>query len=91
VNDSPEAANPSWEVSTTPVEVSGGKPTATVVIDSRTVDAEKLASFLDILYGTDANPGHGSEGDDDYVAPTEATEGYLPLPDDIAKHFATTP
>ena len=52
VNDSPEAANPSWEISTTPVEVSGSKPTATVVIDSTKVDSETLASFEDILYGT---------------------------------------
>ena len=90
VNDSPEAANPSWEISTTPVDVAGSKPTATVVIDSTKVDATKLKTFENILYGTDADPGHGTEGDDDYVAPTEATEGRLPLPAEIAKHFATT-
>ena len=52
VNDSPEAANPSWDISTTPVEVTGGKPTATVVIDSTKVDAAALAELEDILYGT---------------------------------------
>ena len=52
VNDSPEAANPSWEISTTPVEATGSKPTATVVIDSTKVDAETLAAFEDLLYGT---------------------------------------
>lgn len=52
VNDSPEAANPSWEISTTPAEVTSGKPTATVVIDSTKVSAETLAAFEDILYGT---------------------------------------
>lgn len=52
VNDSPEVANPSFSISTTPVEVTGGKPTATVVIDSTKVDAAKLAAFEDILYGT---------------------------------------
>lgn len=52
VNDSPEAANPSWEISTTPVDVAGSKPTATVVIDSTKVDAETLAAFEDLLYGT---------------------------------------
>ena len=57
VNDSPEAANPSWEISTTPVEVSGSKPTATVVIDSTKVDAQKLAAFEDILYGTAGTDG----------------------------------
>ena len=35
------------------------------------------------LYGVNANAGHGSEGDDDYVAPTEATDGRLPLPDEL--------
>jgi hypothetical protein len=55
VNDSPEAANPSWEISTTPVEVTGGKPTASVTIDSTKVDAAKLAAFEDIIYGTAQN------------------------------------
>lgn len=52
VNDSPEAANPSWEISTTPVEVTGAKPTATVVIDSTKVNAAALAELEEILYGT---------------------------------------
>ena len=52
VNDSPEAANPSFSISTTPVEVTDGKPTATIIIDSTKVDAEALAAFEDILYGT---------------------------------------
>ena len=34
VNDSPEAATMSWEISTTPVSVAGFKPTATLVFDS---------------------------------------------------------
>ena len=57
VNDSPEAANPSWTISTTPVEVSGGKPTATITIDSTAVDPEALASFEDIVYGDLSNEG----------------------------------
>lgn len=52
INDSPEAETMSWEVSTTPVEVPNHKPTATFVIDSRTVDAEKLKAVEDVLYGT---------------------------------------
>lgn len=56
VNDSPEAANPSFSISTSPVEVTGGKPTATVVIDSTKVDAEALSAFEDILYGTENTP-----------------------------------
>lgn len=57
VNDSPEAANPSWEISTTPTETTGKKPTATVVIDSTKVNAETLAAFEDILYGTASTDG----------------------------------
>lgn len=55
VNDSPEAITFSWEISTTPVEVPGFKPTASLVIDSTKVDAEKLAAFEKILYGDDTN------------------------------------
>lgn len=54
VNDSPEAVTFSWEVTCTPVDVEGFKPTATVVIDSRKVDAEKLAALEDKLYGTES-------------------------------------
>lgn len=53
VNDSPEAITFSWEVSTTPVNVTGGDPTATVTIDSTRVDAEKLKALEDVLYGTE--------------------------------------
>ena len=52
VNDSPEAITFSWEVTTTPVEVTGFKPTATLVIDSTKVEAEKMAAIEDILYGS---------------------------------------
>ena len=53
INDSPEAITFSWEVTTTPVEVTGFKPTATLVVDSTKVDAEKLAALEAVLYGTD--------------------------------------
>lgn len=53
VNDSPEALSFSWEISTTPVSVTGHKPTASVEIDSTKVDAEKLAAFEKILFGSD--------------------------------------
>ena len=52
INDSPEALSFSWEVSTTPVEVTGYKPTASLVIDSTQVDATALATLEDALYGT---------------------------------------
>ena len=53
INDSPEATTFSWELSTTPVEVTGGKPTACLTIDSTKVDATKLAALEKILYGDD--------------------------------------
>lgn len=53
INDSPEAITFSWEVSTTPVEVEGFKPTATVTIDSTKVAAEKLKAIEEALYGTE--------------------------------------
>ena len=52
INDSPEAITFSWEVKTTPVNVTGHKPTASLVIDSTKVDAAKLKELEDILYGT---------------------------------------
>ena len=52
VNDSPEAITMSWEITTTPVEVTGHKPTASLEIDSTKIEAEKLKKLEDILYGT---------------------------------------
>lgn len=54
INDSPEAITFSWEVSTTPVAVEGHEPTASIVIDSTKVDAEKLAALEAILYGSES-------------------------------------
>lgn len=52
INDSPEAITFSWEVSTTPVTVTGHKPTACVTIDSTKVDSTKLAALEAVLYGS---------------------------------------
>ena len=54
INDSPEAKTMSWEFSTTPVEVEGFEPTASVEIDSTTVDPIKLKALEDILYGSES-------------------------------------
>lgn len=54
VNDSPEAITFSWELSTTPVEIEGFKPTASIVIDSTKVDAGRLAKLEEVLYGTNS-------------------------------------
>lgn len=53
VNDSPEAVTFSWEMTTTPVAVTGYKPTACLTIDSRKADATKLAALEAVLYGGD--------------------------------------
>lgn len=53
INDSPEAITFSWEVTTTPVEVPGHKPTALITIDSTKVNPDKLAELEAILYGSD--------------------------------------
>lgn len=53
VNDSPEAITFSWEVTTTPVNVEGLKPTASLVIDSTKVDPSKLSALEVILYGSE--------------------------------------
>ena len=52
INDNPEAITFSWEITTTPVAVTGYKPTASITIDSTKVDATKLETLEDMLYGT---------------------------------------
>lgn len=54
INDSPEAITFSWEVTTTPVEVEGYKPTATLTIDSTKCDEVKLAALEAVLYGSES-------------------------------------
>lgn len=78
INDSPEAITFSWEVSTTPVNVTGFKPTSCITIDSTKADSEKLTALEDILYGKDAGP----EGTPAAVDPR------LPLPDEVAQLMA---
>ena len=75
INDSPEAITFSWEVSTTPVNVTGFKPTASIVIDSTKADPVKLAALEEILYGKDPSSDGGADG----------VDPRLPLPDEIAK------
>lgn len=57
INESPDAITFSWEIETTPVNVEGYKPTASLVIDSRKIDKDALKKIEDKLYGTeDAEP-----------------------------------
>lgn len=76
INDSPEAITFSWEVSTTPVNVAGFKPTSQITIDSTKIaegKKAKLTKLEDILYGKDGT-GDGQTG---------AVVARLPLPDEI--------
>lgn len=52
INDNPDAITFSWEVTTTPVNVTGFKPTSQITIDSTKVDQAKLTKIEDLLYGT---------------------------------------
>jgi hypothetical protein len=56
INDSPEAITFSWDVTTTPVPVTGHKPTSLIVVDSTVVEAADLASLEALLYGAAATP-----------------------------------
>lgn len=53
INDSPEAITFSWEVTTTPVEVAGHKPTAHVEFDSTVLTKNQMAAIEKLLYGGD--------------------------------------
>lgn len=76
VNDSPEAISFSWEISTTPVNVSGAKPTSLLTISSLDVDPTKLKTLEAKLFGADAQGGQ------------QAADPKLLLPDEIKAHFA---
>lgn len=81
INDSPEAITFSWEVSTTPVNVEGFKPTSQITIDSTKIaegKKAKLTELEDILYGKNGTGDNGETG---------ATVARLPLPDEIKKLF----
>lgn len=54
INDSPDAITFSWEFETTPVNVTGHKPTSIITIDSNKADKAKLKALEDKLYGTES-------------------------------------
>lgn len=53
INDSPEAITMSWELSTTPVPVTGHKSTALITIDSTKCDKVNLAKLEKVLFGSE--------------------------------------
>lgn len=72
INDSPSAVEFSWEISCTPVPVTGFKPTCVIEVDSTKVEATKLAALETLLYG-----GTG-----------ESATAQLPLPDAVMSTLA---
>ena len=54
VNETPEAITLSWEISTTPVAVTGYKPTAHLEIDSTKASPTIMKQLEDMLYGTES-------------------------------------
>lgn len=79
INDSPEAITFSWEITTTPVDIPGFKPSASITIDSTKADPEKLALLEKQLFG--ANAGTDPEAD-------PAVIPHLLLPEEIAELMA---
>lgn len=82
INDSPEAVELSWELTTTPVNVTDMKPTAYFELDSRTLTAPALKAIEDVLYGTGptlltSEPGDWAEGYANYGKMVEGV--YTPL------------
>ena len=53
INDSPEAITFSWEITTTPVSVTGFEPTAYIEIDSTKAEPTKLAKLEEKLFGSE--------------------------------------
>ena len=83
INDSPEAATLSWEISTTPVAINKLvndkklKNTATLTFDSTKFSPEFMAQLEEILYGKDPTTNDGDDG----------VDPRLPLPDEIIELF----
>ena len=77
INDSPEAITFSWEISTTPVQITNYEPTSQLTIVSTDFEGQdaltKLTLLENVLFGTNG------EGQAEGTVPT------LPLPDVVIK------
>lgn len=92
INDTPEAMPLSWELSTTPVNVPGFKPSAKLTISSKTTPPAVLQTIMDILYGTEGvdarlpQPAEiiqllaGSSTEVEPLAPTATAAGLITIP-----------
>lgn len=92
INDSPEAITFSWEVNTTPVNVTGCKPTSSITIDSTKADAGKLADLEKILYGDiytalTEQPADWSTNYTKYY--TQSGSNYIPVTGDAAPSWTS--
>lgn len=58
VNDTPEATPFSWSVTTTPVPITGFKPSAKLTINSLEVAPDRYKDLKDAIYGTVATEAH---------------------------------
>jgi len=76
INENPDAISFSWEANSTPVAVTGFKPTCEITIDSTKANATKLAALLDTIYGRDAGDGQTA------LTPS------LPTPDEVLTAMA---
>ena len=87
INDSPDAVQFSWEITTTPVNLPGNlKPTSILTIYSNKIDSEKLDALEAILYGTaavEADAEHNIEA-------AEAVAPRLPLPEEVISIIGKT-
>ena len=92
VNESPEAMTLSWEITTTPVPVTGFKPTACLTIDSTKVNADKLAALETILFGSTEADARLPLPDEVFTIMDEPAPSALALstivPDDEATNVA---
>lgn len=96
INDSPEAITFSWEVTTTPVAVTGRRPTASLTVDSTKVDPEKLKELEAQLFGADAVEAVPEVPDSENpevplqpaIPAVDAVVAHLLLPDEVAAIFA---
>lgn len=75
INDSPEATELSWEITTTDEIIENYKPSAKLTIYTRELTDEKLKELEDTLFGSD----------------DDATDGQLLLPGDLIALLNGTP
>lgn len=64
VNDSPDAITLSWEITTTPVNVTGFKPTSEITFDTRELTSQQIQKLEQKLYGDGTSPATLPDPDD---------------------------